>query len=161
MSTLASTFNCHLQLAHNGLVVLFKAFHLLTVKVGVAEHCLREGLDDVDAVQLKVKERNERENDADAACRLSSCRKGLVEMNSRLLTVAAEYPARFASFEGAVVIELVGEYPLGLADKRVLWMLNQVKGIVRYFTLELLDASCAPLFFVRAAVDILLVLGWM
>eukprot|EP00965_Chrysotila_dentata_P157830 5214108-Pleurochrysis_carterae.AAC.1 len=40
-----------------------------------------------------------------------------VELNSRSLTVAAEYPAGFASFEGAVVVELVGEDPLGLADK--------------------------------------------
>eukprot|EP00965_Chrysotila_dentata_P089416 2952574-Pleurochrysis_carterae.AAC.1 len=45
--------------------VPFKAFHLLAVKVGIAEHCLREGLDDVDASQLKVEERNEREEDAD------------------------------------------------------------------------------------------------
>eukprot|EP00965_Chrysotila_dentata_P103617 3420033-Pleurochrysis_carterae.AAC.1 len=72
-------------------------------------------------------------------------------MNSRSLTVAAEDPACFASFEGAVVVKLVGEHPLGLADERVLWTLKQVKGIVRYLALELLDASCAPLFFVRAA----------
>eukprot|EP00965_Chrysotila_dentata_P012295 404159-Pleurochrysis_carterae.AAC.1 len=33
--------------ANSGIMpVLFKAFHRLTVKVGVAEHCLREGLDD-------------------------------------------------------------------------------------------------------------------
>eukprot|EP00965_Chrysotila_dentata_P122727 4056321-Pleurochrysis_carterae.AAC.1 len=54
--------------------MLFKAFHLLTAKVGVAEHCLREGLDDVSAFQLKVQERNERGEDADR-CRLSSCRE--------------------------------------------------------------------------------------
>eukprot|EP00965_Chrysotila_dentata_P011240 366190-Pleurochrysis_carterae.AAC.1 len=76
-------------------------------------------------------------------------------MNSRSLTVAAEDPARFMSFEGAVVVKLVGEYPLGLADKRVFWTLDQVKGIVRHLDLELLDASCAPFFFVRATVDIL------
>eukprot|EP00965_Chrysotila_dentata_P080552 2657853-Pleurochrysis_carterae.AAC.1 len=46
-------------------------------------------------------------------------------MNSRSLTVAAENPARFASFEGAVVVELVGEHPFGLADERVLWTLNR------------------------------------
>eukprot|EP00965_Chrysotila_dentata_P034537 1149408-Pleurochrysis_carterae.AAC.1 len=68
-------------------------------------------------------------------------------MNSRSLTVAAEDPARFASFEGAVVVELVGEHSLGLADERVLWTLNQVKGIVRYLALELLVASSEPLFF--------------
>eukprot|EP00965_Chrysotila_dentata_P099488 3289052-Pleurochrysis_carterae.AAC.1 len=73
-------------------------------------------------------------------------------MNSRSLNVAAEYPARFnAAFEGAVVDELVGEDPIGLADERVFWTLNQVRGIVRYLASELLDASCAPFFFVRAA----------
>eukprot|EP00965_Chrysotila_dentata_P031199 1038449-Pleurochrysis_carterae.AAC.1 len=45
MSALASTFKCRLQLANElltcRLVVFFKAFHLLTVEVGVAEHCLR------------------------------------------------------------------------------------------------------------------------
>eukprot|EP00965_Chrysotila_dentata_P183586 6062139-Pleurochrysis_carterae.AAC.1 len=41
------------------------------------------------------------------------------------ITVAAEYPARFTSFEGAVVVELVGDNPLDLADERVLWTLNQ------------------------------------
>eukprot|EP00965_Chrysotila_dentata_P009783 319185-Pleurochrysis_carterae.AAC.1 len=50
-------------------------------------------------------------------------------MNSRSLTVAAEDPARFTSFEGAVVVKLVGEHPFGLADERVLWTLNQVKGL--------------------------------
>eukprot|EP00965_Chrysotila_dentata_P111902 3700947-Pleurochrysis_carterae.AAC.1 len=75
MSALASTLKCHLQLA-NGfftcrLVVLLKALHLLTVKVGVAEHCLREGFGDIDAFQLKIEERNEREEDADG-CRLNS-----------------------------------------------------------------------------------------
>eukprot|EP00965_Chrysotila_dentata_P094617 3128342-Pleurochrysis_carterae.AAC.1 len=78
MPALTSTFKCHLQLAHElltcGLIVLFKAFHLLTVKVDVAEPGLREGLDDVNAFQLKVNERNEREEDADG-CRLSSCRE--------------------------------------------------------------------------------------
>eukprot|EP00965_Chrysotila_dentata_P091971 3035900-Pleurochrysis_carterae.AAC.1 len=72
-------------------------------------------------------------------------------MKSRSFTVAAEDPARFASFEGAVVVELFGEHPLGLANERALWTLNQVKNIVRYRALELLDASCAPLFFIRAA----------
>eukprot|EP00965_Chrysotila_dentata_P136928 4529101-Pleurochrysis_carterae.AAC.1 len=40
------------------------------LKVGVAEHCLRKGLDHVDAFHLKVEERNKREEDADG-CRLS------------------------------------------------------------------------------------------
>eukprot|EP00965_Chrysotila_dentata_P231928 6198646-Pleurochrysis_carterae.AAC.1 len=48
-------------------------------------------------------------------------------MDFKSLTVAAEYPARFASFEGAVVFELVGEDALGFADDRVLWTLDQVK----------------------------------
>eukprot|EP00965_Chrysotila_dentata_P028261 939930-Pleurochrysis_carterae.AAC.1 len=78
-------------------------------------------------------------------------------MDYRSLTVAAEDPARFASFEGAIVVELVVEHPLGLAEERVLWTLNQVKGSVRYLALE---PSFAPLLFVRAAVDILVVLGW-
>eukprot|EP00965_Chrysotila_dentata_P154024 5090593-Pleurochrysis_carterae.AAC.1 len=56
MSALASTFKCHVQLANEllmcRLVVLFKALRLLTVKVGVAERCLRGGLDNVDAFQL-------------------------------------------------------------------------------------------------------------
>eukprot|EP00965_Chrysotila_dentata_P012476 410156-Pleurochrysis_carterae.AAC.1 len=65
---------------------------------------MREGLDDVGAFQLKVEERNKRKEDADG-CRLSSCREGLVKINSRSLIVAAERPASFASFE---VVELVG-----------------------------------------------------
>eukprot|EP00965_Chrysotila_dentata_P143202 4731774-Pleurochrysis_carterae.AAC.1 len=81
-------------------------------------------------------------------------------MDSRSLTIAAEYPARFASFEGAVVVKLVGEAPLGFVDERVLWTLVQVKGIVCCLALELLSASCAPFFFVRAAMDFLVVLGW-
>eukprot|EP00965_Chrysotila_dentata_P106180 3506703-Pleurochrysis_carterae.AAC.1 len=72
-------------------------------------------------------------------------------MNSGSLTVAAEDPARFAAFEGAIVVELVGEDPLGLADERVLGALNEVKGIVCYFALEICYTSCAPLYFVRAA----------
>eukprot|EP00965_Chrysotila_dentata_P008103 264258-Pleurochrysis_carterae.AAC.1 len=76
MSALASTLRCHLELANElltcRLVVLFKVIHLLTVEVGVAEPCLREDLDDIDAFQLKVEVRNEREEDADG-CRLSSC----------------------------------------------------------------------------------------
>eukprot|EP00965_Chrysotila_dentata_P146064 4825020-Pleurochrysis_carterae.AAC.1 len=71
-SALVSTFKC-------------QAFHLLTVKVGVAEHCLREGLDHVDAFHLKVEEHNKREEDADG-CRLGSCREGLIEMDYRSLT---------------------------------------------------------------------------
>eukprot|EP00965_Chrysotila_dentata_P064609 2142114-Pleurochrysis_carterae.AAC.1 len=81
-------------------------------------------------------------------------------MDFRSFTVAAEDPASLASFEGAVVVKIVGEHPLSLADERVFWTLNQVKGIVHYLALELLNASYAPLFFVRAAVDILVVLGW-
>eukprot|EP00965_Chrysotila_dentata_P141416 4673772-Pleurochrysis_carterae.AAC.1 len=93
---------------------------MLTVKVGVAEHCLRERLDDVNAFQLKVEERNERKEDADGCC-LSSCRDSLVAMSLRLLTIAGEDPGRFAPFESAVLnIELVGENPLGLADESVL-----------------------------------------
>eukprot|EP00965_Chrysotila_dentata_P038544 1280333-Pleurochrysis_carterae.AAC.1 len=60
MSALASTFKCHLQLEYKvltrRLVVLFETFHLLTVEVGDAEHCLREGLDDINAFQLEVEE---------------------------------------------------------------------------------------------------------
>eukprot|EP00965_Chrysotila_dentata_P000251 7567-Pleurochrysis_carterae.AAC.1 len=51
--------------------------------------------------------------DADG-CRPSSCRDGLVKMNFRSLTVAAKYPARFASFEGGVVVELIDKDPLVL-----------------------------------------------
>eukprot|EP00965_Chrysotila_dentata_P030443 1013392-Pleurochrysis_carterae.AAC.1 len=69
--------------------------------------------------------RNEREEDADG-CRRSSCREGLVAMDSRLLTVAAEDPASLASFESAVVVELiVGENPLGLADESILGALDE------------------------------------
>eukprot|EP00965_Chrysotila_dentata_P038069 1265462-Pleurochrysis_carterae.AAC.1 len=81
MSALVSTFRCHLQLANElltcRLVVLFKVFHLLTVKVGVAEHCLRESLNAVNAFQLKVEERNDREENANG-CRLSICREDLI-----------------------------------------------------------------------------------
>eukprot|EP00965_Chrysotila_dentata_P260388 6213886-Pleurochrysis_carterae.AAC.2 len=38
---------------------------------------------------------------------------------------AAEDLASFASFEGAVVVELVGEAPFDSADERVLWTLDQ------------------------------------
>eukprot|EP00965_Chrysotila_dentata_P026130 866324-Pleurochrysis_carterae.AAC.1 len=86
---------------------------------------------------------------------LAGCSEGLVEMDSRSLTVAAKDPASLASFKKAVVVELVGENPLGPADERVLWTLNQFKGIVWYLALdialELLNASCAPFFFVKAA----------
>eukprot|EP00965_Chrysotila_dentata_P256366 6212518-Pleurochrysis_carterae.AAC.6 len=84
------------------------------------------------------------------AC-FGSCREDLVKVNFGSFTVAAEYPARFASLQGAVVVELVGEDSLGLANERDLWTLDQVKGSVRYFALELLDASCALLFSGRAA----------
>eukprot|EP00965_Chrysotila_dentata_P152180 5029007-Pleurochrysis_carterae.AAC.1 len=62
-------------------------------------------------------------------------------MNSRSLTVTAEYPARFASFESAVVVELVGKDPFGLAKKRALWTRDEVKGVVCYFALELFDKA--------------------
>eukprot|EP00965_Chrysotila_dentata_P075759 2503172-Pleurochrysis_carterae.AAC.1 len=82
-------------------------------------------------------------------------------MDSRSLTVAAEDPASLASFESAVVVELVGENPLCLADESTLGALDEVKGVVCYFALKLFDTSCAPLFFVsRAAVDVLVVLRW-
>eukprot|EP00965_Chrysotila_dentata_P064369 2132930-Pleurochrysis_carterae.AAC.1 len=71
-------------------------------------------------------------------------------MNSGSLTVTAEDPTRFASFEGAVIVKLVGENPLGLADESILERLTRC--VVCYFALELFDTSCAPLFFVRAAV---------
>eukprot|EP00965_Chrysotila_dentata_P108628 3588151-Pleurochrysis_carterae.AAC.2 len=79
MSALASTFKSNFQLAQgllacHRLVVLFKAFHLLTVEFGVTKHCLRKGLDDVDAFQLRVEECSERKEDADGCC-LSSCRE--------------------------------------------------------------------------------------
>eukprot|EP00965_Chrysotila_dentata_P137127 4535641-Pleurochrysis_carterae.AAC.6 len=163
MSALASTFKRHFQLAHElltcPLVVLFEAFHLLTVKVGVAQRCLRESLDDVDAFQLDVEGCNKQKEDADRRG-FGSCRKGFLKVNFGSLTVAAEYPARFASFRGSVVVELVGEDPLGLADEHVLGARDEVKGIVRYVALELFDASRAPHFFIRAAVDALVVLGW-
>eukprot|EP00965_Chrysotila_dentata_P162420 5364299-Pleurochrysis_carterae.AAC.3 len=88
-----------------------------------------------------------------------SSRKGFFKMNSGSLTLTAELPARCVSFKDAVVVELVGEDPLGLADERVVWTLHGVKGVVCYLALELLDASRAPFFFVRAAVDILVVFG--
>eukprot|EP00965_Chrysotila_dentata_P156423 5168317-Pleurochrysis_carterae.AAC.1 len=80
-------------------------------------------------------------------------------MNSGSLTVAAEDPTRFVSFERAVVVELVVEDPLGLADESVLGALDEVKGVVCYFALELFHTSCAPLLFIRAAMDIFVVLG--
>eukprot|EP00965_Chrysotila_dentata_P021789 721626-Pleurochrysis_carterae.AAC.1 len=66
-------------------------------------------------------------------------------MNSRSLTVAAEYAARFASFKGAVVVEFVGENSIGLADESVFGAFDEVKDVVCYFALELLDLSCALL----------------
>eukprot|EP00965_Chrysotila_dentata_P175120 5780555-Pleurochrysis_carterae.AAC.1 len=81
-------------------------------------------------------------------------------MNSRSLTVAAEDPASLASFESAVIVELVGKNPLGLADESIFGVLDEVKGVVCYLALELFDISCASLFFVRAAVDVLIVFGW-
>eukprot|EP00965_Chrysotila_dentata_P042307 1403791-Pleurochrysis_carterae.AAC.1 len=121
MSALASTFEGHLQLAHEPLarrfVELLEAFHLLAVEVGVAhQRCLRKGFDDVDAFQLKVEERYEGEKDADGGC-LCSSREGFVQMNFWSLAAAAEDPARLAAFESAVVVELVGENPLGLANE--------------------------------------------
>eukprot|EP00965_Chrysotila_dentata_P207544 6184185-Pleurochrysis_carterae.AAC.2 len=89
-----------------------------------------------------------------ALASLSSCREGLVEMNFRSLTVAAEDPASLALFESAVVVELVG-----LADESILGALDEVKGVVCYFALKGFDTNCAPLFFIRAAVDLLVVLG--
>eukprot|EP00965_Chrysotila_dentata_P236393 6201280-Pleurochrysis_carterae.AAC.15 len=64
-----------------------------------------------------------------------------------------------ASFESAIVVELVGGDPLGLANENVLGTLDEVERFARHFALELLNASCAPLSFVRAAVDVLWVLG--
>eukprot|EP00965_Chrysotila_dentata_P157866 5215638-Pleurochrysis_carterae.AAC.1 len=81
-------------------------------------------------------------------------------MDSRSLTVAAEDPASLASFESAAVVELVGENPLGLADEVILGALDEVKGAICYFALDLFDTSFAPLFFVTAAVNVLVVLGW-
>eukprot|EP00965_Chrysotila_dentata_P023593 782312-Pleurochrysis_carterae.AAC.1 len=110
-----------------------------TVKVGVAQCCLREGLDDVDAFQLEVEKCNKQKEDAGRRG-FGSCHKGFVKVNSGSLTVAAEYPARFASFKvstgvdttrkatsgaGAVVVELVGGAPLSLADERVLRALDE------------------------------------
>eukprot|EP00965_Chrysotila_dentata_P165392 5461752-Pleurochrysis_carterae.AAC.1 len=72
MSALASTFEIHLQLALEPLarrfVVLFEAFHLLAVEVGIAQRCLRKCFDDVDAFQIKVEERNEGRKDTDGGC---------------------------------------------------------------------------------------------
>eukprot|EP00965_Chrysotila_dentata_P223648 6193697-Pleurochrysis_carterae.AAC.1 len=134
MFALASTFESHLQLAHEPLarrfVVLLEAFHLLAVEVGVAQRFLRKCFDDVHAFQLKVKQRNEGEKDADGGC-LRSSREGFVKMNSWLLAVAAEDPACRAAFESAILVELVGENPLiGFANKHVLWTLDKVKGVV-------------------------------
>eukprot|EP00965_Chrysotila_dentata_P055586 1844208-Pleurochrysis_carterae.AAC.1 len=122
MSALASTFKCHLQLASTLLtcfpVVLFKAFHLLTVKVGVAKHCLLKAL----TTSMPF---NSRSKSAMSARKMRmDVAIAVAVKDSRLLTVAAEDPAaRFASFEDAVDIELVSDNPLGLADKRVLWTL--------------------------------------
>eukprot|EP00965_Chrysotila_dentata_P166818 5508363-Pleurochrysis_carterae.AAC.1 len=46
-------------------------------------------------------------------------------MDSRSLTVAAEDPASLASSESAVVVELVGETPLGFADESILGTLDE------------------------------------
>eukprot|EP00965_Chrysotila_dentata_P179849 5937981-Pleurochrysis_carterae.AAC.1 len=81
-------------------------------------------------------------------------------MDSRSLTEAAEDPASLASFESAVVVEIVGKNPIGLADESFLGARDEVKGVVCYFALAVFDTSCKPLFFVRAAVDVLVVLGW-
>eukprot|EP00965_Chrysotila_dentata_P032290 1076374-Pleurochrysis_carterae.AAC.2 len=145
---MASTFETHLQLAHEPLarrfVVLLEIFHLLAVEVGIAQHCLREGFDDVDAFQLKVEERNEGKGYADGVC-LCSCRE------------AAKDPARLAAFESAIVVEL---NPLRLASENVLWTLDKAKGVVCHLALELFDASCALLFFIRLAADLLVAFGW-
>eukprot|EP00965_Chrysotila_dentata_P099446 3287945-Pleurochrysis_carterae.AAC.1 len=144
MSALACIFKCHLQLACEFLtrssVLLFETFHLLTVEVGVPQHCLREGLDDVNALDSRSKSATSKKKSGS--------------------TLPAEYPARFASFESAVVVELVDEIPLGLADENFGGALEEVKGVVCYIALERFDTSFAPLFFVRAAVDVLVVLGW-
>eukprot|EP00965_Chrysotila_dentata_P121415 4013950-Pleurochrysis_carterae.AAC.1 len=66
-------------------------------------------------------------------------------MNSGSLTVAAEDTARFASFESAVVVDLVGENLLGLADESIFGALDEDKGVVCYFAIELFDTSCATL----------------
>eukprot|EP00965_Chrysotila_dentata_P066826 2212052-Pleurochrysis_carterae.AAC.1 len=68
-------FGVHLQVPFSTCtrashVSSFRTLQSLPLKISVAEHCLREGLDDVDAFQLKIEERNEREEDADG-CRLS------------------------------------------------------------------------------------------
>eukprot|EP00965_Chrysotila_dentata_P200684 6180121-Pleurochrysis_carterae.AAC.1 len=80
-------------------------------------------------------------------------KKVRIDVASAVATVAAEYPACFASFEGAVIVELVGK-ALGLADERVFGTLDEVKDIVGYLALELLGANRAPLSFVRAAADV-------
>eukprot|EP00965_Chrysotila_dentata_P221739 6192553-Pleurochrysis_carterae.AAC.1 len=54
-------------------------------------------------------------------------------MNSRLLTVAADNPARFASFRCAVVVKHVGEDPRGRTNKRVLGRLT--RSMVSFATL--------------------------
>eukprot|EP00965_Chrysotila_dentata_P235198 6200613-Pleurochrysis_carterae.AAC.2 len=110
-------FSTCTRLSHVSSCRSLRTCHLLMVEVGVAEHCLREGLDDVDAFHLEVKGCDEQKEDADR--RFGICREGPVNLNSGSLTVAAEYPARFGSFEGAVVVELVEEAPLGPADERV------------------------------------------
>eukprot|EP00965_Chrysotila_dentata_P074131 2448203-Pleurochrysis_carterae.AAC.1 len=67
--------------------------------------------------------------------------EGLVEMDSRSLTVAAEDPASLAALKSAVIVELAGKNSLGLADDSILGALDKVKGVVCYFALELFDTS--------------------
>eukprot|EP00965_Chrysotila_dentata_P254182 6211789-Pleurochrysis_carterae.AAC.3 len=74
---------------------------------------LPESLDDVDAFQLEVKKCIKQKEDAHRRG-FGSCRKDFVKVNSRSLTAAVMYPARFASFKGTVDVERVGEDPLGL-----------------------------------------------
>eukprot|EP00965_Chrysotila_dentata_P169501 5596483-Pleurochrysis_carterae.AAC.1 len=138
MSALASNFKCHLQLART--ILSHGVSSCRTIQHLPSAHTLA----DVDAFQLKVEERNERKEDADGR-RLSRCCEGLVELNSGLLNVAAENPASLASFETAVVVELAGENPVGLADESVLGTFDEVTAVVCYFALELFDTSCAPL----------------
>eukprot|EP00965_Chrysotila_dentata_P241428 6204279-Pleurochrysis_carterae.AAC.2 len=113
----------------SALALYLEAFHLFTLEVGVVLRCLHEGFDDVDAFHSNdVVKYNKREEDANEQSCLSTVggsREGLVKANSWLLTVAAEHPACFTLFEGAVAVE---EDPPGLADGCVLRMLYKVKG---------------------------------
>eukprot|EP00965_Chrysotila_dentata_P076999 2542584-Pleurochrysis_carterae.AAC.1 len=81
-------------------------------------------------------------------------------MNSWSLAVAADDQWRLAAFESAIVVELVGETPLGLANEHVLWTLDKVKGVVCHVPIERFDhANCAPLFFIRPTPDLLVAYG--